>query len=125
MAPVAGILAGTIAAALVMLMTTAGALLAADWWADQQSREAWAEVAPALKQWNPIVCGEAGVVETRYPPAVADDMMRELFRAHRFLPPQAAVMDLPAVRSVFPAARMQSSPTRTPCPAAQWSARTG
>ncbi len=59
MAPVAGILAGTIAVALVMLVTTAGVLLAADWRADQQSRQAWAEVAPALAEWNPIVRKEA------------------------------------------------------------------
>jgi len=125
MAPVAGILAGTIAAALVLLVTTAGALLAADWWADQQSRQAWAEVAPALAEWKPIVRTEVGDIETRYPPAVADDVMRELLRAHRFLPARAAVMEVPVVRSAFPAAAMQSLPTRMPCPVAQWSQPVG
>ena len=98
-APIAGVLAGTIAVALVMLVSTAGALLAADWRADQQSRQTWAEVAPALAEWNPVVRGEAGDIETRYLLACDNDALRDMFRVNRFLPPQgAAVMELPDVR---------------------------
>ena len=116
MAPVAGILAGTIAAALVMLVTMAGVLLAADWRADQQSRRAWAEVAPALAEWKPIVRTEVGDVETRYPPAVADGGLRELLRAHRFLQPRpAAVMELAVAGSAFSVAPAESVPTGKAC----------
>lgn len=116
MAPVPGVLAGTIAAALVMLLSTAGALLIGDWWADQQSRQAWAEVAPALAEWKPIVRKEVGHIETRYPPAVADDGLSELFRAHRFLPPQpAAVMELAVAGSAFSVAPAEALPTGKAC----------
>ncbi len=109
MVPVAGILAGTTAAALVMLVTMAGALLAADWRADQLSRQVWAEVAPASAEWKPIVRKEVGDIETRYPPAVADDGLRELFRAHRFLRPRpAAVMELAVAGSAFALASAES-----------------
>jgi hypothetical protein len=116
MAPVAGILAGTIAAALVMLVTTAGVLFAADWRAEVESRQAWAEVALALREWNPIVRKEVGGIETRYPPALADDGLRELFRAHRFLPPRpAAVMELAVAGSAFSVAPAESFPTGKAC----------
>jgi hypothetical protein len=84
-----------------MLLGAAGALLAADWRAEQQSRQAWAEVAPALAEWKPIVRKEVGDIETRYPPAVADDRLRELLRAHRFLEPPAAVARSEWIGSMF------------------------
>ena len=84
MAPVAGVLTGTIAVGLVMLLSTAGALLAADWRADQQSRRAWAEVAPALAEWQTIVGAEAGNIETQYLPAFADDAQHNVFRTRRW-----------------------------------------
>src|SRR5688500_6977681 len=52
MAPVAGVLAGAIAVGLVLLVTAAGALLAADWRAEVGSRQAWAEVASAWAEGN-------------------------------------------------------------------------
>jgi hypothetical protein len=116
MAPVAGVLAGIVAVGLVMLLGAAGALLAADWRADQQSRQAWAEVAPALAEWNSIIRKEADNIETRYPPAVADDGLRELFRAHGFLPPRpAAVMELAVAGSAFSVAPAESVPTGKAC----------
>ena len=73
-----------------------------------------------------IIRKEANDIETRYQPAVADDGLREFFRAHRFLPPRpAAVMELPVARSAFPAAPMQSLPTQTPGPVAQGSQSVG
>ena len=52
MAPVAGVLAGAIAVGLVLLLTAAGALLAADWRAQVESRQVWAEVASAWADCN-------------------------------------------------------------------------
>jgi hypothetical protein len=119
MAPLAGVLAGAIAVALVMLVTMAGALLAADWWADQRSRQAWAEVASALAEWNPIDCGEAEDIETRYWPSSVDVALRGVFHSHRFLPPQSAVMELPVANSAIQTAPTQGFPSWATCRTAQ------
>jgi hypothetical protein len=67
-----------------------------------------------LAEWKPIVRQEVGDIETRYPLAVVDDVMREVFRAYRFLPPEVAATQPPVERSALSAAPEQSLPTRTP-----------
>src|SRR4026208_677758 len=66
MAPLASVPAGTIAVGLVLLLTAAGALLAADWRMEAESRQAWAEVAPARAEWNAGVRRQSAHIERRY-----------------------------------------------------------
>ena len=116
MAPVAGMLVGAIAVAPVMLVGAAGALLAADWRADQRSREAWAEVAPALAEWNAGILGilpELTDIDARYLPVFDNDALRDVFRAHRFLPQQTtAIVEPAAASSASQPVSTQSLPTR-------------
>jgi hypothetical protein len=116
-------LVGAIAVALVMLVGAAGALLAADWRADQRSREAWAEVAPALAEWNAGIQGilpELTDYDARYLPVFENDALRNVFRAHRFLPQQtAAIVEPAAASSASQPVSTQSLPTRKGWEAAQ------
>ena len=114
MAPVAAVLAGAIAVGLVLLVTAAGALLAADWRAEVGSRQAWAEVASAWAEGNSGVGLESADVQGGYVPAIESDALRQAFGIHRVLPSRAvAAMELPAASSVSRPAAARTLPTRT------------
>ena len=127
MAPVAGVLAGAIAVGLVVLVSAAGALLAADWRAELQSRQAWAELAPALAERSLVAtCEAAPHLDPRYLPACDNDALRGVFHVHRLLPPRlAAEMELPVAHSASQATSRQSLPARTAWEAAQGSGSDG
>jgi hypothetical protein len=121
MAPLASVLAGIIAVGLVLLLTVAGTLLAADWRMEAESRQAWAEVAPAWAEWNAGVRRQSADIDTRYLAASEKEALRRVFRVHRVLPSQAAaVMALPAAGSAS-----QPAPTQSLCTgmARQWPQR--
>jgi hypothetical protein len=109
MAPVAGVLAGAVAVGLVLLVTAAGALLAADWRAEVDSRQAWAEVAPARAEWDAGDRRQSADIDTRYWAASEKEALRRVFRVQRVGPSQAAaVMELPAAGSASQSALTQS-----------------
>jgi hypothetical protein len=63
----AEILAAALVLGLVVLITMSGALLAADWQADTENRQAWAAVAPAWAAQRPAdIQLERADIETRY-----------------------------------------------------------
>ena len=100
MAPVASLVGALITVGLVMLVSTAGMLLAADWRAEVESRQTWAEVAPVLADWSPAVREHLPAVGTPYLGALDQDALREVFRRHRFLSPHArASLEEPAASS--------------------------
>ena len=100
MAPIASLAGALITVGLVMLVSTAGMLLAADWRAEVESRQTWAEVAPVLADWSPADREQVPAVGTRYVGAFDQDALREVFRRHRFPPPQArASLEEPAASS--------------------------
>ena len=75
-------------AALAVLVTVAGALLAADWRADVQSRQAWVDVNVAAAELSlPVSLVACGDLDPRYLPAVDNEALRRVFEAHRFAPP--------------------------------------
>jgi hypothetical protein len=127
------VLAGTIAVGLVMLVSAAGALLAADWRAEVASRHAWAEAAPALAEWDAGIRAQGADIDRRYPPAFVSYTLREVFRVRHLLPPQAAaimelppqaaaIMELPPPALACPRAGGQALPTRAASEAAQGTA---
>jgi hypothetical protein len=121
MAPVAGVLAGAIAVGVVMVVSAAGALLAADWRAEVGSQRAWAEVAPMLAEWNARVRTEGADIDRRYPPAFVSNALRDVFRVRRFLPPEAGdIMPAPALACRRP--RDEALPTRAAYEAARGTA---
>jgi hypothetical protein len=114
MAPLAGVLAGAIAVGLVLLVTAAGALLAADWRAEVESRQAWAEVASAWAEGHAGVGLESADIDAGYVPAIETDALRRIFGTHRVLPPRAvAGAELPAAKSVSRPAPARSLAART------------
>ena len=92
LAPVAGVLAGAVAVRLVLLLTAAGALLAADWRTEAESRQAWAEVAPRWAEGKAGVRRQSADIDTRYLAASEKEALRRVFRVHRVLPSQAAAV---------------------------------
>lgn len=80
-------LAVAVTAALALLVTTAGALLAADWRADVQSCQAWAQIniAPAELRL-PMVAVRPGDIDPRYLSVGNNEALRRVFQAHRFAP---------------------------------------
>jgi hypothetical protein len=74
-------------AALAVLVTAAGALLAADWRADLQSRQAWVDVNVAVAELilpgGLVACGD---LDPRYLPVVDNEPLRRIFEAHRWAP---------------------------------------
>ena len=113
-APVAGVLAGTIAVGLALLLTAAGALLAADWRTQVESRQAWAEVASAWAECSAGVGLELADIDAGYVPAIETDALCRVFGIHRVLPSRAvAGVELPAASSVSLPARARALPTRT------------
>jgi hypothetical protein len=114
-APLAGMLAGAIAVGLMLLVTAAGVLLAADWRAEVESRQAWAEVASAWAECNTSVGLESADIDTRYLPAIANDALRRASGIHHDVLPSGAVaaVELPAASSVPRPAPARALATRT------------
>jgi hypothetical protein len=97
-APLAGLIAASwgavtiihafavaVAAVLAMLVTAAGALLAADWRADVQSRQTWAQLGPTAVEWSlPVGAAAPWEIDMRYLPVVDNEALRHISRAHRF-----------------------------------------
>ena len=108
MAPVASLASALITVGLVMLMSTAGMLLAADWRAEVESRRARAEVAPLLADWSPAVREQGPAVGTRYVGAFDQDALREVFRGHRFLSTQGRAASLEELAA---SSALQRAPT--------------
>jgi hypothetical protein len=116
------LLAGTIAVGLMLLVTAAGALLAADWRAEVDSRQAWAEVAPAWAGWDAGDRRQSADVDARYLAASQREALRQMFRVHRVLPSQAAaIMAGSASQSAL--AQLRSSGMARECPQRSASAR--
>ncbi|KAB2914152.1 MAG: hypothetical protein F9K29_15410 [Hyphomicrobiaceae bacterium] len=98
-APLAGVIAASWAAltivhalamattaVLAVLVTAAGALLAADWRADFQSHQAWAQVNIAAAELKvPVVAVARGDLDPRYLPAVDNQALGRIFEARRFV----------------------------------------
>ncbi len=73
--------------AVVLLVTTASALLAADWRADVQSREVWAQVNFAAARLSlPAIPVPRDDLDPRYLLGVDKEELRRVFQAHRFAP---------------------------------------
>jgi hypothetical protein len=80
-------LAATVVAALAVLVTTAGTLLAADWRADAASRQAWAEFNVAAAEHRlPVGRVVQPHIDPRYLTWNDIEALRSVFRAHRFTP---------------------------------------
>jgi hypothetical protein len=71
-------------AVFAMLIAAAGALLVADWWADLESRQAWAEFAPRVAEWNEAMgCEAVDRLDPAYLAALDSDAVRRVLRSHR------------------------------------------
>jgi hypothetical protein len=80
-------------AAVALLVTTAGTLLAADWRAHVQSREAWAQISIAAAELSlPAIHATGDDLDPRYLRPADEDALRRVFQVHRFAP-QAPVPD--------------------------------
>jgi hypothetical protein len=120
---IAHALAMAATAAVVLLVTTASALLAADWRADVQSREAWAQIDTAAAELSlPANHMSRDNLDPRYLQAVGEGALRHVFQAHRFAP-RASLFDCSNRESANAAAASQGDLTgearRTSRPAAR------
>ena len=80
-------LAVALIAVLAMLVATAGTLVAADWRANVQSRQAWGQLDVAVAQFSlPGNADTPWKIDPRYLPAADNEALRSVFRAHRFAP---------------------------------------
>lgn len=80
-------------AAVALLVTTASTLLAADWRADVESREAWAQINIAAAELSlPAIPAMGDDLDPRYLAAVDEVALRHVLQAHRFAP-QAPMLD--------------------------------
>ena len=71
---------------LAALITTASALVAADWRSDADSRQAWAQIDFVAAECSPPVnAGTPWEIDPRYLPAGDSEALRSVFRAHRFV----------------------------------------
>jgi hypothetical protein len=71
-------------AVAALLIAAAGALLVADWWADLDSRQAWAGLAPLVAEWNGTVgCEPCRRADPRYLSALDGDAVRRVLRSYR------------------------------------------
>jgi hypothetical protein len=78
-------------AAVVMLATAAGALVTADWQADVQSCQAWAQLGFAVPELNQAAdTGTPPSIDLRCPALAPNAALRHVFRAHRVVLPLAA-----------------------------------
>jgi hypothetical protein len=74
-------------AAVALLVTTAGTLLAADWRVDVQSREAWAQNSIAAAELSlPALHVTRDDLDPRYLRPTDEDALRRVFQVHRFAP---------------------------------------
>lgn len=90
-------LAVTLIAVLAMLVTTVGTLVAADWRADVQSRQAWAQIDVAMAElWPPSGTATPSQIDPRYLAAVDIEALRSVFRAYRFASPAPTIEPMPA-----------------------------
>jgi hypothetical protein len=88
-----------------MLIAAAGALLVADWWADLESRQAWAELAPRVTEWNEAMGRETvDRLDPAYLPALGGDAVRRVLRSHRSAVAVAPVQAIAEACSRSPAA---------------------
>jgi hypothetical protein len=85
-------LAVAVVAALAMLVTAAGTLLAADWQADAASRQAWAEIDVAAAEFRlPAGTVAPPQIDPHYLMATDGEPRRNVFGAHRFASPAPAL----------------------------------
>lgn len=114
-----------VTAVLAVLITTASALVAADWRADADSRQGWAQGRSAAAEFClPFNAGAPGEIDPRYLPAGDNGALRSVFRAHRFVSATPALeatthrpgaicasrMVVASVAPFRPAAALQSAP---------------
>jgi hypothetical protein len=101
-------------AALAVLVTVAGALLAADWRADFLSHQAWVDVNVAAVELSlPVSLVACGDLDPRYLPVVDNEALRRVFEAHRWAPP-ARMLDSAERASPSTAAASQFDVTGQP-----------
>ena len=105
---------------VAMLIAAAGALLVEDWRADLESRQAWAEFAPLVAQWNGTVGREpAHRVDPRYLSALDNDAVHRVLRIHRSaiaVAPVQAIAEPCSASAISPPAPVHASdaaPTAT------------
>jgi hypothetical protein len=99
--PLAEMLAAAVVLGLVVLITLSGALLAADWHAETESRQAWAAVAPVWAEQRPAdIQPERADIEARYRTILDSAALRQSVLP-RPLPVRAAP---PLAGTVMPAA---------------------
>ena len=78
-------LAAAATAALALLVTAAGALLAADLRAEVQSCQAWAQINVAPAEVSlPVVAVTRGDLDPRYLPTMDNEVLQRVFQARRF-----------------------------------------
>jgi hypothetical protein len=103
-------------AVFVMLIAAAAAMLVADWRADLESRQAWAELAPRVAEWNEAVgCEAVDRFDPTYLPALDGDAVRRVLRSHRSAVAVAPVQAIAETCSRYPAAGgvSDAAPTAT------------
>jgi hypothetical protein len=109
-------LTAAIALGLVVLITTAGALLAADWHAETESRQAWAAMGRAwAAQWPVDIQPERADIETQYRAVLDSGALGESVRLLLLPRGTAAVTELSPASAAIPepAARsLTADPTR-------------
>jgi hypothetical protein len=94
--------------AVVAMLIAAGALLVADWQADLESRQAWAELAPLVAEWNEAVGREAAHrLDPRYQSALDNDAVHRVLRSQR---PAIAVPRVRAIAEMCSASAISRSP---------------
>jgi hypothetical protein len=103
-------------AVVAILIAAAGALLVADWRADLESRQAWAELAPRVAEWNEAMgCEAVDRLDPAYLPALDSDAVRRVLRSHRSVVAVAPVQAIAETCSRRPAAGdvSDAAPTAT------------
>jgi len=112
-APLAGLIAASwgaltivhafavaVTAVLAMLVAAAGALLAADWRAEVQGRQAWTQLEFTAVELSPPVSAETPLeIDPRYLPVADTEALWRIFRAHRVA---SALPVLPAITDAAP-----------------------
>jgi hypothetical protein len=99
-------------AVVAMLIAAAGALLVADWLGDLESRQAWAELAPRVAEWNDAMgCEAVDRLDPAYLPALDSDAVRRVLRSHRSAVAVAPVQAIAETCSRRPAAAAPTAAT--------------
>jgi hypothetical protein len=92
-------------AVVAILIAAAGALLVADWLGDLESRQAWAELAPLVAEWNEAMgCEAVDRLDPAYLPALDSDAVRRVLRSRRSAVAVAPVQAIAETCSRCPAA---------------------